>query len=53
MDDKTEKIYCYDKDNSAMWATLMANNRDKTSPIETLALMNGGMGGGMWNNPLK
>lgn len=51
MDNVTEKVYCYERpqDNSAMWATLMAN-RDKTSPVEAMAMMNGGMGN-MWNNP--
>lgn len=44
----TEKIYCYDHDNSALMAALM-NNRN--NGFETAALMNGGMNG-MWNNPM-
>lgn len=55
MDNVTEKVYCYERphDNSAMWATLMANRDKGTTPLETMAVLNGGMGGGMWNNPLK
>lgn len=47
-----EKHYCYPTDhsnNSALWAALM--NKENSSPIETAALMNGGMNG-MWNNPM-
>lgn len=48
------KVYCYDKpcDNSAMWATLMASNKDKgVSPETLMAMNNGGFGGNAWNNP--
>lgn len=46
-----EKIYCCDRDNSALIAAL-ANNRN--DGLETAALMNGGFGGAnaMWNNPM-
>ena len=49
----SEKIYCYDRptDNSALWAAVMANKEKGATPLETMAMMNGGMGGGMWNNP--
>ena len=53
MAEETKTIYCCDRpsDNSAMWATLMANRDKGATPLETMAVMNGGMGGGMWNNP--
>ena len=44
----TEKIYCYEHDNSALMASLL-NNRN--SGFETAALMNSGANG-MWNNPM-
>lgn len=49
----SEKIYCYDRptDNSALWAAVMSNKEKGATPLETMAMMNGGMGGGMWNNP--
>lgn len=49
--DSIEKIYCCDRDNSALIAAL-ANNRN--DGFETAALMNGGFGGAnaMWNNPM-
>lgn len=53
-DEIKEKVYCYEKpaDNTAMWATLMANREKGTSPLETMAMMNnGGFGGNGWNNP--
>ena len=43
-----EVRYC--PDNTALWATLMSRDQG-SNPMETAALMNGGMGGGMWNNP--
>lgn len=50
----TEKIYCFDRPNhtdSALWATLAQQNRQ--DPMAMAALMGGGgMGNGMWNNPL-
>lgn len=54
MEDKvTEKVYCYDhpsaykQDNSALWALAMGNHKENT-PLETMALLNGGMNN--WNN---
>lgn len=46
-----EKIYCCDRDNSALIAALANNNNNGW---ETAALMNGGFGGAnaMWNNPM-
>lgn len=48
--ESVEKIYCCDRDNSALMAALMNNNNG----LETAALMNSGMGGAnaMWNNPM-
>ena len=48
--ESVEKIYCCDRDNSALMAALMNNNNG----FETAALMNSGMGGAnaMWNNPM-
>lgn len=49
--ESVEKIYCCDRDNSALMAALMNNNNNG---LETAALMNSGMGGAnaMWNNPM-
>lgn len=49
--DSIEKIYCCDRDNSALIAALANNNNNGW---ETAALMNGGLGGAnaMWNNPM-
>lgn len=50
--ESTEKIYCYDRDNSALMAALMNNHNN--NGFETAALLNGGMCGAnaMWNNPM-
>lgn len=56
MENITEKVYCYDHpsaynhDNSALIAAMMNNNNNEMWPMA--AMMNGGMGNGMWNNPL-
>lgn len=43
-----DKIYCCDRDNSALTAALLG--RRDTDPMALMAAMNGGMGG-QWNNP--
>lgn len=46
----SEKIYCTDcRNNDALWAATMANNRNN-DPMAMAAMMNGGMGN-QWNNP--
>jgi len=47
MAEGTEKIYCCDRDDSALAAALMGRNNDAAT---TAAMMNGGMNGWM-NNP--
>lgn len=50
--ESVEKIYCCDRDNSALMAALMNNRND--NGLEMAAMMNGGLGGAnaMWNNPM-
>lgn len=48
-----EKIYCCDRggDNDALTAALLAGRERGTDPALTALMANGGMNGGMWNNP--
>lgn len=51
----TEKVYCYDhpsayNNNEAALIAAMCN-KQHTDPMAMAAMMNGGMGNGMWNNP--
>lgn len=49
-----EKHYCYPADhsnNSALWAALMSKDNDKTTPLETMAMMNGGGFNNTYSNP--
>lgn len=49
----TEKIYCTDRCGSDAMAYLAGMNGNKgCDPMAMAAMMNGGMGNGMWNNPL-
>ena len=54
MAEEIKTVYCADRpsqsDNSALLTALMLKDKG-ASPLETMAMMNGGMGGGMWNNP--
>lgn len=48
-----DKILCCEKggnNDAALWATL-ANRENNHDPMAMAAMMNGGMGNGMWNNP--
>ena len=48
----TEKIYCTDRCGSDAMAYLAGMNGNKgCDPMAMAAMMNGGMGNGMWNNP--
>lgn len=54
MAEEMKTVYCCDKpsDNSALWATLMSNNREKgMSPMEVMAMSNNGGFGNSFNNP--
>lgn len=50
----TEKIYCTDRCGSDAMAYLAGMNGSNRGcdPMAMAAMMNGGMGNGMWNNPL-
>ena len=49
----TEKIYCTDRCGSDAMAYLAGMNGNRgCDPMAMAAMMNGGMGNGMWNNPL-
>lgn len=48
----TEKIYCTDRCGSDAMAYLAGMNGNRgCDPMAMAAMMNGGMGNGMWNNP--
>lgn len=51
----TEKVYCYDHpsaygNNEALLAAMLGKDKG-CDPMAMAAMMNGGMGNGMWNNP--
>ena len=52
----TEKVYCYDHpsayNNHDALAIAAMNRHDGCDPMSMAAMMNGGFGGGQWNNPL-
>lgn len=49
----TEKIICRERDNDALAYLAGMNGQNRgCDPMAMAAMMNGGMGNGMWNNPL-
>lgn len=52
----TEKVYCYDhpsayNNHDALAIAAMNSKHDGCDPYSMAAMMNGGFGGGQWNNP--